>query len=258
MAAAPERHAFMLLDDIQQIGKADTTGLGFTRMRAIPTAELWARGSNRAFPDIMTAAQAAARHINSKGIVCLNIEHWSTSVDNVDDLRDNLNKYIAVARGVKEALPNAQVGFYSMIPIREYYAPVRDNQKALEKWRAKNDLLAPLGEAVDIIFPSLYAFNHDEAAWLQYAIANINEARRFNKPVYAFLWPQVHESSRAHGLQFVSYDFWTLQLETVLEHADGLVIWTKKTPFDEDADWWRATVDFATRHGFSVSTHTAD
>src|SRR5690606_15270403 len=112
----------------------------------------------------------------------------------------------------------------------------------------KNSRLMPLADAVDVLFPSLYAFDLDEAAWVRYAEENLAEARRFGKPVIAFLWPQVHGSSARHGHEFVSGDFWRVQLETVYRHADGFVIWTphgnERTEFDPRAGWWLATREF--------------
>jgi hypothetical protein len=80
---------------------------------------------------------------------------------------------------------------------------------------------------VDALFPSIYTFYTDRQGWVTYAIAQITEAKRKakGKPVYAFLWPQYHESNLLLGLRPLDSDYWELQLNTVAQHADGVVIW---------------------------------
>ena len=73
-----------------------------------------------------------------------------------------------------------------MLPIRNYWAPVRGDSAAISDWQAENRRLQRLADAVDIIFPSLYTFYDDPAGWVTYAVANIKEARSYGKPVYAF------------------------------------------------------------------------
>lgn len=237
---------FLFLEDIGQVEKPNFSDYGMTNLRAIPTNALWRPTASLVEPDFEAIEKAVKRYQNPIGLVCLDIEHWSLSDE--DDIRENLPKYISVLKYLKHQYPSLKVGFYSLVPVRNFYAPAYNAPKALDQWRKKNSRLYELGSSVDVIYPSLYAFNHDQQAWQKYAIANLAEARRYGKPVIAFLWPQVHDSNRENGLEFVSGEFWKLQLETVYRNADGVLIWTphgpNKTVFNPAAEWWRVTEQF--------------
>jgi hypothetical protein len=143
-------------------------------------------------------------------------------------------------------------GFYSTIPARDYWRAVEGpNSARYRAWQRENDRLAPLERNVDMIFPSLYTFYSDQAGWAAYAAAQVCEARRLSsKPVYVFLWPEYHPSSRNAG-ESVSPEFWRLQLETAHRYADGIVLWggynlaeRRSRTWDANAPWWRETQRF--------------
>ncbi len=134
------------------------------------------------------------------------------------------------------------------------------------------------------------AWQASRQAWKAYAIANISEARKYHKPVYAFLWPQFHDETKAclearkkqgdltspkilgckdpgrDGVSTIPGDYWRFQLETVYELADGLVIWDYSKSKDEGGDWndltncknsshwWFQTLDFLYDKGLSRLT----
>lgn len=113
--------------------------------------------------------------------------------------------------------------------------------------------MRPLAVAVDALFPSLYTFSQNRDAWVRSAIAHIDEARRYGTDalVYVFLWPQYHEITRGHALEYLDGDFWRLQIETAERYADGAVIWggwdiKKNIPerWDENMPWWIETKSF--------------
>jgi hypothetical protein len=77
----------------------------------------------------------------------------------------------------------------------------------------------------------------------------MTEAKQYGRPVYPFLWPQYHKSWKP-----IDRDFWRLQLETVFDNADGMVIWTPakgKPRWNPVAPWWEETVDFLKTAGLS-------
>jgi Hyaluronidase. len=119
----------------------------------------------------------------------------------------------------------------------------------------ENDRIISLAQTVDVFYPSLYTFYTDKAGWVEYATAQISEARRLanGKPVFAFLWPQYHNSNRLLKCQFLPADYWQLQLETVSKLADGVVIWGgwdvcnskgKALQWNDNAKWWQVTKAF--------------
>lgn len=176
----------------------------------------------------------------------INLEHWP--------LPQQMGKYIQVIDWWREVRPDVRVGYYSMLPLREYWAPVHESlgkyPEQMIWWRQQNAALARrrndkgqfdsrgLADVVDFICPSLYTFYNDEQSgpeyshekwWEVYAIANIKESRAYTKQVYPFLWPRYHDSNATVGLQYLGDDFLRRQIEVCIEHADGCVIWDDPT-----------------------------
>ena len=178
-------------------------------------------------------------------ILCLDIESWPLNIKNSKELQENIKKYTRTVTLYKEQFPDVQLGLYAMLPIRNYYDSLKQpSSKDYQTWHERNRELVAIAEKVDIIFPSLYTFTSNQDDWVKYAIENIREAKKYGKPVYPYLWPQYHVSSR-NKLEYISSEFWELQLNTVKEHADGVVIWggwdhenNRQFEWDNEAGWW--------------------
>jgi AcrR family transcriptional regulator len=144
-----------------------------------------------------------------------------------------------------------------MVPLlSEYWRPINGLEHGgAAEWRADNRRLAPIAAAVDVNMPSLYAYYDDRDGWVRQAKALVCEARRYSdKPVIAFIWPEFHPSSKPSGTA-IPGDYWRLQLETLADIADGVVIWggydlarERAEPWDANAPWWHETLDFLARH----------
>ena len=211
----------------------------------------WNKHADR-LPDL-PAVQAVAREAQQKGhVVVVDIEHWP--LDGSPDLvRDSLTKYMTVLDWFRKAAPGLSVGYYGAPPIRDYWRAITNtSSRERQSWMAENDQLRSLAGAVDVFFPSLYTFYPDQSGWKKYAIAQIEEARRYasGKPVYVFLWPQYHDSNLTLGGRYLPTDYWLLELETAKEYADGMVIWggwgsdNRPAKWDENAAWWKVTKEF--------------
>ena len=183
-------------------------------------------------------------------VTVLDIEHWPTKDSTLAQAA--VDNYITVLDWFRKAASETQiVGYYSMVPIRDYWraleGPASDDY---QDWQKENDRLAPLAEAVDIVFPSIYTFYEDRNGWLAYAKAQIDESRRLapDKPVYVFLWPEYHPSNDWRKGDPIEPDYWRVQLDFAREHADGAVIWTlsstKKVDFTDIPPWWNETARF--------------
>ena len=235
-------------------------GCGLSFLRTLPPIYMFPKDSDRKEPDLDFVRRHAVEEIRERGHerVVLNIEHW----DEVTEI----DKYVAVARVVKEALPTVRIGYYSIVPNREYYALQEDFGPKLEAWEEKNAHLRKLADAVDDIYPSLYTFFPDVEGWKRYATKMIAAARTYGKPVYPYLWMQYHDSNRREGRQIIDGAFWRTQLELVRAQADGVVIWgtlalRERRPgetdrprlrWDPDAPWWRETKAFAAAQGYDT------
>ena len=167
----------------------------------------------------------------------------------------NINKFKKVIAVFRRDLPNTKIGFYLVMPERNWLAPCGDPRKVATRtsaWHARNLTLQPLADAVDIIFPSLYTFYGDAksiACWPKYAAANVQEAKIYGKPVWAFLWMKYHSTG-----EWIPATFWRTQLETVYGLADGFAIWSMASAGDKwsyTAPWWVETAAFLKAKGLA-------
>jgi hypothetical protein len=236
----------------------------------------WARGADggwdKSKPD-ERATRATAWLLARKGMpVAIDIEHWPVDIRRADEatVRQSLRKLAQVADWIHAERPGVKLGFYGVLPIQDYWTPVkyerakREGRPAgrvtredrdLERWRKANALVAEyLKDRVDYVFPSLYTFYDDPAGWAAYAKANLAEARKFGKPVYPFLWMEYHDSNAELKGRELPREAWRAELEFCRRHADGAVIWGggKTTPdgryvippWNEASGWWQETLGF--------------
>jgi hypothetical protein len=186
--------------------------------------------------------------------VVLDIERWPLKGDGLA-VQSTVGKFLSVLSWVKGEAPSVPFGIYGTVPVPDYWRAIRDPASAeFQSWQQDNDRLEGVSDRVDALFPSIYTFYTDRQGWVNYAIAQIAEAKRKakGKPVYAFLWPQYHESNRVLGLRPLDPDYWELQLNTVYQHADGVVIWggwgdSGPESWNEEAPWWQVTKRFMRR-----------
>jgi hypothetical protein len=194
-----------------------------------------------------SVTEVATRY-TSKNMVVLDIERWNVSTANDATNATNINRFLSVVRLFRAAAPNVKIGYYGLVPIRDYWNAIKTpSDPAYVNWQKSNDLLKPIADAVDFLLPSIYTFYDDQAGWIKYATANIKEAKRLagTKPVYPFVWMYYHPSNKTLGGQLIPGDYWTKQLETVKTTADGVMLWGGwQTPWDNNAAWWKATLEF--------------
>ena len=247
---------FRLFDSLLFLGKPNLKALGFEQLEVTGSA-FWVGGRPGKEPD-EKAVRAYARSLLERGVqlVCLDIEHWPM-YPHADSLtvQGTVDKFLKIVRWMHNEAPGIQIGFYAMPPIQNYWTPVVGKLEDLMSWNRHNDELMRLGSEVDVIFPSIYTFYDDPTgdSWRTYARANIEQARKYGKPVYVFLWPQYHDSNRTLRGQPIPAGFWRQQLETAFESADGVVIWGGwKTQWNSKEGWWRSTLDFLRAHSFIV------
>lgn len=216
---------------------------------------LWVK-NDPYFPatNVAQLKKRAAESVESQSsLVALDIEHWELDPANMAVSKQSIAKYVQVAKTFRERAPGIRFGFYSQLPLRNYWDPVRRSkglQSGYADWQAFNRAMQPVADEVEVILPSLYTFYKDEmAGWRIYAEENLKEARQYGKPVIVFLWPQYTPKTEAElaKSEYISYEFWKMQLETVYALADGVIIWSPKgtaPKWQENAPWWRATKDF--------------
>jgi hypothetical protein len=215
-------------------------------------ASLWPSGADRSQPNTRYVASTYIPKIKRQNpdVVVLDIEEhdwrFETGLSS-SQITDRINKYKKLISVFRTHLPNAKIGLYLALPQRNWLAVCGDPKKRASRYTAWHNLnlkLKPLGSAVDIIFPSVYAFYDDAASrqcWPAYAKAQIKEARIYGKPVWAFHWMKYKANTR-----WIERTHWRTHLETIYAAADGLAVWSKAGDdrWSWSAPWWVETRDF--------------
>ncbi|HEV2295344.1 MAG TPA: hypothetical protein VGR35_15945 [Tepidisphaeraceae bacterium] len=257
--------AFRVFDALLYSGKPRLERMGMEGIYVAYTHELFPGKVAAEEPHEPSVRAVARRAAQRRQILVLDVEHWPLDIRTSTEVevQSSIEKLRRMVRWARDERPHLAVGIYSMLPLRDYQAPVlylravenqRDpvwashlptHKQRFETWQAANDRLRPLAEEVNCVFPSLYTLFNDEDGWRKYAEANLSEARRYGKPVYAFLWPQFHDSNREFHGKHLSSDFWRMQLEVVRKGADGVVVWGGyQHDWNPRADWWEGTRAF--------------
>jgi hypothetical protein len=231
---------FLVFESLAYIGKPDLAPLGVLPTRG--TGGLWRPGQSRNEVDKIGVQQAVACCKDFKGVFYLDVEHWRVFAESDQVARENIAKFIQMADVVRRAAPDLKFGYYGVLPEIAYWPIVNPAGGQLDAWHRANRLTQKIASHVDVIFPSLYTFYTDEAGWETYARETLKEARSYGKPVYAFLWPEFHDSNQELRGQNLPREFWRKQLEFCRLNADGIVIWGGwQRRWDENAEWWQET-----------------
>jgi len=255
LSAAPTKD-FIIFDSTLYQNKPDLSEYGIKPIDLYYQSRFWKKGrSLEKLPSTDQIKKIAGKAMEKNTIAVLDIEHWKLN-GSAQEANESIKKYTTVINQFRNYAPGIKLGYYGLPPIREYYRSLKEeNTAAYKSWQSQNDRLLPLAKSLDIAFPSLYTFKNKPAVWKRYAIAQLKEARRIlpSKPVYAFLWPQFHNSNKQLKNQYIPGDFWKKQLETVRLHADGVVIWGGwrnggPAVWNNQAEWWTKTLEFISEH----------
>ena len=144
--------------------------------------------------------------------------------NNQTDLDKSIAKIASIMDWMHFTYPNSKIGLYDILPADNYWCngTVPVTATNCSSWNSHNAYLKVLADHVDVVFPRLYVdYQNQWQDWVTTAVANIQQAKQYNKPVYVFLMPQYADSSRA----FIDGPAWRLVLETAYQYADGVVIW---------------------------------
>lgn len=250
-AVLPLKSNFVAYDATRFSENPDLTKYGMTDLIVAYESSIWPAGANKAEPDVNYIAKNYIPKIRSKNpkLLLIDIETWKfKSSMTAAETTATINKFKKVIAVFRRDLPNTKIGFYLVMPERNWLAPCGSPSKQASRmatWQKQNARLAPLAAAVDVIVPSLYTFYDDaasQACWPKYAAANIKEARTFGKPVIAFLWMKNQQTGAP-----LSASFWRKQLDTVYPLADSIAIWSKASGSEKwsyTAPWWVETSKF--------------
>jgi len=251
--AASTPSTFQVFDATSYVNKPDLRAYGIKPINLIYGQFLYKDGKiDKTLPSQKKIKQFAEEASRKNQLVILELEQWPLKGSD-EVVADSVQNLIQVIKWFRDSQPELQIGLYSVLPVFDYWRALKgpDSQEYKE-WQKENDRMRPILKYVDMVFPDLYTHYADRNGWVQYATENIREARRYGKPVYAFVWPQYHSgSNKILGHTYLSADYWMVQLETLRTHADGVVIWggwdwdnMRFAQWNENACWWRATKEF--------------
>ena len=247
-ATVKSKKVFLITHSMKYLDGPDLSSFGVPRNPIIYQSKL-VTSKDKDQPQTEPVLQTVAKTLEGGPLpTVIDIERWNIYVKDTVLRKVNLQKLIFVIESLRKARPDIQFGYYGVVPQRVYWQLVDGElEKEMEEWKsfntsAKNDFVPH----VDAIFPSLYTFYSDSRGWETYAIKTLTEARKFNKPVYAYLWPKFHNSNQKLMGQYIPADYWKLELETCYKHCDGIVIWNSesKMNWDPEAPWWKETLAF--------------
>jgi hypothetical protein len=255
-ALAADPRPFQVFDATLYKDKPNLSGYGIRPITLWYESQLFAANQAATAMPVERLVRSLAHDWNeSVGPVVVDIERWPITAGNPATIQATVAKFVQVLTWIREEAPGISVGVYGTVPVPDYWrAASNPMSPQFLAWQTDNDRLARISDHVDALYPSIYTFYPDRQAWAAYAKAQIAEARRLaqGKPVYAFLWPQYHEANTALAHRFLEPDYWELQLVTMAQLADGVVIWggwgpNGPEPWDEGAPWWQVTKRFLAR-----------
>jgi hypothetical protein len=245
---------FVVFDGTLYQAKPSSEQLGMKPITVIYPVSMWPGKSSdlQSVPDADVVRSLALKASQSAGIAVVDIEQWQLTGDPATAAQ-SIDKYQQTLQTFQQAAPSLQLGYYSVAPIRDYWSSI-DGPQSPEylAWQQQNNTVAPIAQQANALFPSAYTFYSDQPGWKKYAIAQIAEARRIGpgKPVYLFLWPQYENGKSATDADYLSDDYWKMELETARQYADGVVIWGGwNQKWDSNASWWLETQQFMTDTG---------
>lgn len=257
----PATKPFLVFDATLYKNKPALAQFGLTPLKVVYEGEMWKAGQDfKGITDqAMIQKTASSLLMVPGGRIALNIETWPLTGPSLT-VNNSLAKCLQTLTWFRTYAPKLKIGYYAFPPLGDYWRAINGlGPTSKAAWQKDNDNIQSLANSVDIFYPSLYTFYTDKNQWVQFAIAQITEARRLakGKPVYPFIWPQYHDSNPVIGLKFIPDDYWKLELDTIRKYADGVVIWggydlvalQKGQPggpltWDNNASWWKVTKNF--------------
>jgi hypothetical protein len=240
MASDSAAGRFRVFDAMLHRDKPDLTSRGLEPI--VPIAQVWRADEPHDRVNVVAAALAVERLPATTRTMFFDIEEWPIYPQPASIRDASVAKFTRIAEIARTARPSLPFGFYGVPPVCAYW-PIVFHDASYQQWLEANRALTPVAQAVDFLFPSLYTFYDDRRGWLDFAKAQMDEARRYGKPVYPFLWFEYFDGNEQLRGKEVAAAAWEEELDFCLTHADGVVIWGgSERQWNEQAVWWRTTL----------------
>jgi hypothetical protein len=151
----------------------------------------------------------------------------------LDDVIEDTEFCLSVVRAYREGGFKGPIGFYGFIPGDATNDLIlnrhREFPRRMARWKAANEFHAsPVGllSGLDVVCPSLYCGQPKIADWQKWAGPTLDEAKRFGKPVLAFVQPHYHpQASGGYAGKPLDQGMWQAQLDMLAEKEVDGVLW---------------------------------
>jgi hypothetical protein len=256
-AQASSEKPFVVFNSLHYRNTPDLSKEGFHNIRLIYENKLTIPPRFGIGERLFSASSIISAASLSKGEpntpVSMDIESWKLSTEAVQ-------KYMEAIRVFRNASPHSKIGLYGFIPFANklLYQSIDTNDPKLRiRWENMQKQAIPVAKVVDIFMPSLYTWGKDINAWKSTARIAIQQARSTNSstPIYVYIWPQYYSNNQPYALQFIDTKTWQIELDTLYQLADGIIIWSsdknaqgKPIQFSTSMPWYVTTVSFMKRH----------
>lgn len=216
---------FKVRDATQFDNRPDLSLHGLKRIRFVNASEFWPSGADRSLPDLEYIENSLIPRLAATGFTefVFDIEHWKLHEDFTLQ-----RHHLAVLNVFRRLRPRWKCSFYGEVPIRSLNHLRTDVENRTAIWRAKNDALAPLVNAVDEIFASCYwkmgsTTVTNPVLQAEFFRSMCEEARRIapRKVINAVVWI---EWDSVHTLY--NYDEMKRALQLAWQWADNIVLWS--------------------------------
>jgi hypothetical protein len=158
----------------------------------------------------------------------IDIESWpipyATSDINDTIVKDSVAKYVLVMKTLKMARPDLKFGLWSVIPNVSVYEPI-PTPLTLARAEHLYTLTLPIAEFVDFLAPNLYSGWTDQNKFISDYEQVFPMARRYNKPIIPFIWPEYDIVPSIPYGTYISDANWKSIIMLTRDKGDGIVLW---------------------------------
>lgn len=245
---------FCVYDAMFYSGKPDLEEYKISQIRLIYESFLLDDSNEVDFDKVAT--QVSLAKLTNVKTISTDIEAWYSSKSGAE-IRAGLT---SVFDKFKESIPGCRVGNYGVpvsdLNILRYNENMAGKTEAeiIGRWKSDSEKRKDAAEVSDILFPSMYAMNHDIDQYVKdlKTTADYLKEEFPGKKVVAYIWPQYYNlKSNPDYMKFISEDDWSRILEACYENFDGIVLWSNGR--DEDGETMVAWTDQRVQKIFSAT-----
>jgi hypothetical protein len=192
--------------------------------------------------------------VNS-GPIVLDIESWPApyeiNASNDIIIKNTIDMYLLVYNTLKAARPELKFGFFGIIPSIGMIGPGTITQTTTDLIEHHYSMTSLLPNTEDFIAPCLYTQWDESLSSIYFRNYGtlIDLARRSNKPVINYLWPEYMNNMPQVGT-YLSDNYWRNQVVFARDRGDSVAIWggpiytgpgpsTGIRVWDENISWWQ-------------------